>query len=934
MPAAAPAAVASRLRLAPGDVLALRDRDTGARIRLRITGIFRPIRPSSPYWRLTPSGAGGAARSGTFVTYGPLIVDPAAFSRGHLTVGGASWLVLPRTGRIGPGDLTTLAGRVSRAEHQLDRDAQLGGLQVSTGLPGLLQGVARNDVVARSLLVIGELQLLLLAVAALALAASLLASQREGETALLSARGGARWQLARLGGAESALLGVVTVVVGGLAGGWLAARLARSGPLRAAGLHLAGVAGIVWWAAGLVGLLCAVLLLWPAFRAPTPGAARTRLGRPGRAAGIARAGADIALVVIALVAIWQLRRYQAVAQNSQGALTIDPVLIAAPVLALAAGTVVLLRLLPVTARIGDRMAARGRRLGAAMASWEISRRPVRQGASVLLVVLAAATSTLALAQHESWRRSIQDQAAFTAGAAVRVDTQLTARPGQAAVIAHAPGVLGAMPVARPASNGPGQVLALNARQAAATVLLRPDLSGLSPAALWRPLIPRAAGLAVPGPARLAVSASLSRSAAKSSPMQAAFVVMDATGASYSLPAGSLPADGRVHRLVAVISPQRQAAYPLRLTGITLAYTLPEARPPLAVLTIRGMAAAGPAGPFAAAFAPGRAISHWVTPMSAPGLAFAIDQAQGPGSPPAGPQSVVRDVSGPASQVLTIDPGYGSVANIVGPATPLSGQLTLSALPPGGPVPAVATRAYLTGADVAVGDTLSVNIGTASIRARIVAAVARFPTVTSGGALIMDLPTVQSVLTSESAGILPVTQWWLRTRGGAVPAGLPPGMTVTSRARTAAALLANPLSGLPQQALPAIALAAAALAAVGFSVGVTASVRERRGQRALLAALGVSRAAQARQLCLEQLMLSVPAAGAGLLLGAGLARLLIQAVTLTAAAAAPVPAVLVEIPWALAAGLAAAVATIPVLVAALSIARRPDPAAQLRAAESV
>ena len=336
VPAAAPAAVASRLHLAPGDVLALRDRDTGARIRLRITGIFRAIRPSSPYWRLTPSGAGGAVRSGTFVTYGPLIVDPAAFSRGHLTVGGASWLVLPRTGRIGAGDLTALAARVGRAEHQLDQDGQLGGLQVSTGLPGLLQGVARNDVVARSLLVIGELQLLLLAVAALALAASLLASQREGETALLSARGGARWQLARLGGAESALLAVVTVIVGGLAGGWLAARLARSGPLRAAGLHLAGLAGIVWWAAGLVGLLCAVLLLWPAFRAPTPGAARTRLGRPGRAAGIARAGADIALVVIALVAIWQLRRYQAVAQNTQGALTIDPVLIAAPVLALAA----------------------------------------------------------------------------------------------------------------------------------------------------------------------------------------------------------------------------------------------------------------------------------------------------------------------------------------------------------------------------------------------------------------------------------------------------------------------------------------------------------------------------------------------------------------------------------------------------------------------
>lgn len=81
------------------------------------------------------------------------------------------------------------------------------------------------------------------------------------------------------------------------------------------------------------------------------------------------------------------------------------------------------------------------------------------------------------------------------------------------------------------------------------------------------------------------------------------------------------------------------------------------------------------------------------------------------------------------------------------------------------------------------------------------------------------------------------------------------------------------------------------------------------------------------------MLSLPAAVAGLLLGAGLARLLIQAVTLTTTAAAPVPPVLIEIPWGPAAGLAAAVAVIPVLAAALTIVRRPDPAAQLRAAES-
>jgi len=348
-------------------------------------------------------------------------------------------------------------------------------------------------------------------------------------------------------------------------------------------------------------------------------------------------------------------------------------------------------------------------------------------------------------------------------------------------------------------------------------------------------------------------------------------------------------------------------------------------------------------------------------MSAPGLGEAIANAIAPHSPPAGPQDVIRSVTGQAGELLTFEPGYGVLGNGSGLPSPIPGTLTVSAPPltgfvpatgaargataraaatrAAGTIPAIATRAYLTATAIPVGGTSTVTLGTASVRVRIVGAVTRFPTVSGeGGGLIVDLAALQSVLTSQNAGILPVSQWWLRTRQAAVPgrwpAGLPAGTTVESRTAAAAALLADPLSGLPQQALPAIALAAAALAAVGFSVSVAAGVRERRGQRALLAALGVSRAAQARQLCLEQLLLSMPAAAAGLLLGAALAQLLVQAVTLTATAATPVPAVLVEIPWALAAGLAAAVAVIPVLAAALTIARRPDPAAQLRAAESV
>ena len=103
IPAAVPAAVVRRLGLALGAVVALRDRDTGARVRLRITGVFQARDPAAGYWQLDPSGAGGADTSGGFVTYGPLIVNPAAFSDGDLSVGGATWIAAPRTGRIPAG---------------------------------------------------------------------------------------------------------------------------------------------------------------------------------------------------------------------------------------------------------------------------------------------------------------------------------------------------------------------------------------------------------------------------------------------------------------------------------------------------------------------------------------------------------------------------------------------------------------------------------------------------------------------------------------------------------------------------------------------------------------------------------------------------------------------------------------------------------------
>ncbi len=175
------------------------------------------------------------------------------------------------------------------------------------------------------------------------------------------------------------------------------------------------------------------------------------------------------------------------------------------------------------------------------------------------------------------------------------------------------------------------------------------------------------------------------------------------------------------------------------------------------------------------------------------------------------------------------------------------------------------------------------------------------------------------------------------RGQGVPAGLAgdlrPGAAITSAAGVAAVLLSDPLSTLPLLALLVVAIAAAILAITGFCVSIAAGVRQRRAENALLAALGVPPRSAAGQLCLEKLMLSLPSAAAGLILGVVLAELLVPAITLTSSATAPVPPVLIQFGWAQTLALALAVAVLPVLAAALTVARRPDAAAALRAAEA-
>jgi hypothetical protein len=339
-------------------VLLLRDRVSGRLVRFRVTGLYRPrtgtrAGAAAPYWSLNSIGPSGASTAVGYTTYGPLAVAAPAFSTGTLAVGSGSWVAQPDMARLPDGQLGGIAARVSRLDQALQQSSTLPSLAPVTSLPAVLDGTQSDLAVARSLLAICAVLVALLAGAALLVVARLLAVQREGESAMLTARGAARGQLARLALAEALPLCAAAAAAGGLAGLALAWLLATPG----AG-SVAAAASSAWPATAVVAAGAVVIMLVPVLRPVTPGAARARRGRSAAIGGMLRAGADVALIVLAALAGWELRRYSAVSAGISGGYGVDPVLVVAPALALAGGTVAALRLLPAGGKAGDRLAAR------------------------------------------------------------------------------------------------------------------------------------------------------------------------------------------------------------------------------------------------------------------------------------------------------------------------------------------------------------------------------------------------------------------------------------------------------------------------------------------------------------------------------------------------------------------------------------------------
>ncbi|WP_327102464.1 ABC transporter permease [Nonomuraea glycinis] len=814
-------------------------------VKVRITGVFQLDDPFGDRWAGEPLLSRGV-ETGEFTTYGPLTVARETFLARFATNVSTTWTAVPDLRTLTPEGLRPLAARVA----ELPGTLKANGCPTCTAvtrLPDMLTQLDTASLVARSTMLIPVLQLLLLATYALMLTARLLADHRRMEVALLRSRGAGTLRLATLAGGEALLVAVPCALAAPLLAPPLLGLVNALPWIEAAGVRLAPAADLGTFLVSVaVALAAAVLLVLPALA----GARRTYVeeqtsrGRGGGRGLMERAGADLALLVVAALAIWQLQHYGApVTGTAGGTLGIDPLIVSGPALALLTGGMLGLRLVPRAARLAERLTARRPSLAPALGAWQVSRRPLRYAGPALLLTMAIAIGIVSMATAATWRTSQLDQARHQAGADLRLsgppDGPELGTFGRGSAFAALPGVTTASPAFRGQADVGGEtatLLSLDADRLTRLLQLRPDLSARSVGEMAREL---GAGrtdtgaLTLPGePALLTVEAHADRE------LPLRVQLSDALGVWRELPLTVADQDRLGVDLRALAGRSGKITYPLSVRGFVA--TPPE----------EGTA------------------SVRLTRLSADG----------------------RDLGAP--EVTIRAQGAHPVVAAFAP------------LPEPGPLPVVLTADLAAANKLAAGQTGQLSLDRRVIDVKVAGVVEQLPTTEPGRpAVLVDWATLQAH--GQVAGQSPrhATEWWLAADGGdtgpaqeALKRSPEWDVTTVDQRRLATELRDDPLASGLQGALILGFAAALFFAVLGFLVNAAVAARERMAEFTLLRALGVGFGQMFGLLAIEQAFVIGLSLVAGTALAAVVGALVVPHIVLTGQASAVTPGVLLDIPW--------------------------------------
>jgi hypothetical protein len=883
---AVPVAAADALGLAVADELDLTpsvDADLAPAVtRVRVVGVFVPLGlgdPGTPLWtRDLLGGLGtvpdherpGTSGRQTSPASGPFVVAPGGLA--GTGVGAVSVVVRPGTAGASIADLRAVADASAGLRRELDDglDGRVDRDVVRTTLRATVSATAQQHAVTGAAVLTAGLVGIALAGAALLLAGRLLTARRAAERALLVDRGAGGRQLVGLALVEAVTLVLLAAVLA-VPLALLAYRALVASPLLAAS-GIAPVRDVPPALARTVLAGAAVLVAALVVPAARPAGGRRAAAGAGRQ--LARSGGDLLLVVLAVLAAVRLRQGGAA----------DAVRVLAPVLALVAASVVVLRVVPLLGRLAERGARRSRRFVLPLAALDAARRP-RAATALLLLVLAAAGATSGASWAATWSRSQTEQAEALVPSAVvasdvpgapaaQGDLVRGAAGGEALPVTDRATGLGTLVVAVPGSPEP-RLVAVDTRVAGFTGRLPAGTTWPGLTAGLAPAHDDDAGLPIAAAgAELPLRVTGTTSSRYPMTVLPTVVLDDGRGVRVRALGAEVPLDG-AERVVRVPTPAGLGADDdVRVVAVLLKVTteVPLDDGVGGVAEVAVDVAWDPPDGAAPAAGPGPA---WTAGATPPSLA-------------AGSVAEAAVVAAPAAVRATAEVS-------VSRASFLPAVAVLTAFAPPQALPVVVSADLAAGAGIGVEDRLDVIVGGTALPATVSAVAPYVPGAVGGPAVLADARTLSEVaLGRGEAGSL-VDRWWLPA-GTDVEALRAAGAEATARAQVADDLRAGPLRAGVLAALALLVAGALALALIGAALHAAETAEDRGPEVARLLALGASPRAVAGTHVVQHVVVDLLAVAAGTAAGAAVARALAPALTVSPDGGRPVPEALPVWSW--------------------------------------
>ena len=971
-----PQAAAAANHWKAGDEVATEARLDGLRQRFKIVGTYAPADLSSDFWQAEAYKGAGKGQE-DLPTFGPVLVDQSVTAGSLLEIRQETVIAAPDFTTIQTGAAAVLQNRLAALDAWLPT-ASAGvdphiHATVLDQLAPRTQGIDSDLRISSRLNLLPVVELGLLALTALVLTTRLLSEHRRETDGLLRARGASVRGLLRVGVTEGLLLTAPAAAVAPFAARLLEHGLTSSrwSTARDSAPPISSDLWVVVAVGALVSLL--LLALVPVTSSASFVGVKRERSRSQVRTAVQRTGADVVVVLLGAAALWELMRFGDDPTHN-GPLSMPQVV--APSVLLLAGSLVLLRILPLIVGPLEYVAARRRAAVVALAGWRVGRMARTYAAPMALLIMAVAVGTQAAVFLASVDRSADDQGTHLVGTDVRAARITGGHLGVSGSFAAVPGTGAAFAAAREnlffgsgTQQLPINVLGIDPARSANVVDLRSDLADKSWPQLAAAMADRgwdrdgmSGGVALPGkPTTLTIDVRYrGQSVNQTVPgrlgsLDVQAEVVDAYGVGTAVDFGGVPAaDGQIHTLSAQVGSEGGTiAYPLRITALSIAYHAPlcpildgsgnidpdcnvraggqgngeNVSMDVSGLTADGRPATLPAGIQAHAFGEVR-----------PG--GSDSQTSGTADAESGYQ--IGSTSGSGLVHFTDYSGFGNDnAPVVTHVVDLSRSAASSA-----DVPVLASAQLLKALGLKVGDSYTTKAFGPEVRVHFVGSVQAMPAPFRLGDPAPGSPTENAALVVPiglldradlaSRTVNEQVEWWAKAAGGTTPAqladryravhngALVAAPVVTDRTSQAAVLRDDPIRSAMMLTLVIAAGAALLFILIGFALHSVIALRERTTELALLTALGLARRRTAAMLLAENLLLVV----LGMVGGAALAVLTIRSelplLILTDSGQVPIPkpVTVVDLPALAGVGAAAAVLLLG-LVALVSLSRRSD-----------